>query len=358
MPISVTSLVLGLFAAPAQAGKVAYAADGHAYNPVFSPDGRTIAFEVNPYQGNVDLYLAGLAGTEASAQAVKVALPGGSSPFGGRGHVAASPVWHPDGIVIFEASNPGGKYRLYYRQGLRGSAAELIASAEVSGNLTAAALSADGRKLAFVTDATGQADIQIRDTQTNTLLPLTSSPEAEGYPMFSADGGRVVFQRKRQSSEDIFEIDVASGVEQRVAGGAGDQTRPIYGAGGAILFFDGSRGDEHWDLMSTMRGKTRTLARDVRLPLRARPALSPDGRYVAYAFADPTKSKTVMIAKVDGGGATAVETPFSAVGEPAFGQQGPRTLLAYTALPASGSEWRFLYVADVSDKVDAKASTP
>ncbi|MEN0067918.1 MAG: hypothetical protein AAGA48_37660 [Myxococcota bacterium] len=353
------SLLAGWLAVTtAYAGKVSYAADGHAYNPVFSPDGRTIAFEVNPYQGNVDLYLAGLAGTEPKGQAVKVSLPGTSSKFGGRGHVAASPVWHPDGLVIFEASNPGGKYRLYYRQGLRGSAAELISSKSISGNLTSATLSPDGHRLAFVTDASGQAEIQIRDTQTNKTTPLTRSPEAESYPMFSTDGKRLVFQRKRNSSEDVFEIEVTSGVERQVAGGGGDQTRPIYGADGAVLFFDGSRGEEHWDLVSIVNGKTRVLAKDVRLPLRARPALSADGRYVAFAYADPTKSKKVMIARVDGSRTVALETPFTAVGEPAFGQQGPRTLLAYTALPGEGSDWRFLYVVDVSDKVDSNAKTP
>ncbi|MEM6927240.1 MAG: hypothetical protein AAF602_09940, partial [Myxococcota bacterium] len=318
------SVIGWLLLTSAQAGKVAHGADGHAYNPVFSADGRAIAFEVNPYQGNVDLYLAGLAGTEPSGAAMKVDLPGAASPFGGRGHVAASPVWHPEGFVIFEASNPGGKYRLYYRQGLRGSAAEYISGQQVGGNLTSAALSRDGGKLVFVTDATGQADLRIRDTRTSALTSLTKSPEAESFPVFSLDGRQVVFQRKRQGGEDIFSIDVASGVEQKLAGGSGDQTRPVLGAEGALLFFDGARGDEHWDLVSVVGGKTRTLARDVRLPLRARPALSPDGRHVAFAYSDPTKAKRVMIARVDGSRTVALDTPFSAVGEPAFGQQGPR----------------------------------
>jgi len=352
------SLSLILAASAALAGKVSPPADGHAYNPVFSSDGRTIAFEVNPYQGNVDLYLASLAGTEPSGPPIRVELPGTASPFGGRGHVAASPVWHPDGIVIFEASNPGGKYRLYYRQGLKGSAAELISSRQVPGNLTTAALSPDGHRLAFVTDTSGQADIHVRDTQTNALTSITSSPQAEGYPMFSPDGRRIVFQRERDGSQDVFEIELGSGVERRVVGGPGDQTRPTYGADGAILYFDGARGEDRWDLASVTAGRSKILAKDVRLPLRARPALSADGRHVAFAFADPTRARAVRIARVDGGGVTALETPFTAVGEPAFGIQGQRTLLAYTALPASGSGWRFLYVADVSDKVATNTRKP
>ncbi len=342
----------------ALAGKVSYAADGHAYNPVFSTDGGALAFEVNPYQGDVDLYLASLSGSEATGLAVKVALPGATSPFGSRGRIAASPVWHPEGFVIFEASNPGGKYRLYYRRGLNGSAAEYISNQQLSGNLTQAMLSPRGDKLVFVTDASGQADLQTRDTRTGAVAVLTRSPEAESYPAFSGDGRRVVFSRERSGGEDVFEIEVTSGIERQLAGGHGDQTRPVYAADGAVVFFDGSRGEEHWDLVSVRDGTTRVLARDVRLPLRARPALSPDGRFAAFAYQEPAKAQDVMITRVDGSGSVALETAFTAVAEPAFGRQGSRTLLAYTALPASGSEWRFLYVSDVSDKLGPKTSSP
>ena len=342
----------------ASAGEVPYAAKGHAYNPVFSTDGRAIAFEVNPHQGSVDLYLAALAGTEPSTGAIRIALPGTDSPFGGGGHVAASPAWHPDGIVVFEASNPGRKVRLYYQQGVRGSASELVTGEELAGNLTSVALSPDGRRMAFVSDAAMGTSLVLRDSQTRKLDRLTTSEQPQSNPSFSSDGSRIVFSRRGPEGEDIWEVDLASRAERKLASGLGDQTRPVYGADDVVLYFDGSRGDEHWDLMSVKAKRTRTLARDIRLPLRARPPVTPDGRHVAFTWADPTKSSRVMIARVDGSRTVAHTTPFTAVGEPALAQQGPRTLLAYTALPSKGSEWRFLYVADVSDKVAAKARTP
>ena len=69
---------------------------------------------------------------------------------------------------------------------------------------------------------------------------------------------------------------------------------------GSIVFFDGSRGEDHWDVVSASGGTKVVIAKDVRLPLRARPAVSPDGRWVAYAFSDPTKSDKIMMSKVDG----------------------------------------------------------
>jgi len=59
----------------------------------------------------------------------------------------------------------------------------------------------------------------------------------------------------------------------------------------------------------------------------------------------------VMVAAVDGSKTVEITTDFTACGEPAMGQQGGRMLLAFTALPSSGSDWRFLSVRDISDKL-------
>ena len=87
----------------------------------------------------------------------------------------------------------------------------------------------------------------------------------------------------------------------------------------------------------------------MRLPLRARPALSPDGQWVAYGFDDPTKSTYIEVQSVDGSKKVQIKSNFTACGEPAITKQGDRILLAYTALPSSDSDWRFLYVQDITD---------
>ena len=86
-------------------------------------------------------------------------------------------------------------------------------------------------------------------------------------------------------------------------------------------------------------------------PFRARPALSPDGRYVAFAYADPRRDDAIVLARTDGETTVVIETKYRAVAEPALGRQGERTLLAFTALPASGSEYRSLYFVDITDRL-------
>ena len=147
-------------------------------------------------------------------------------------------------------------------------------------------------------------------------------------------------------------MSIATAEESQLVAGSGDQTRPAYAANGSVVFFDGSRGDDHWDVVAAgSDGRRRTLARDIRLPLRARPAVSPDGQWVAYTFKDPALDSKVVLSRVDGSQTIEISTEFTACGEPALGRQGGRDILAFTALPRSGSDWRFLYVIDVDDRI-------
>ncbi len=339
-------------AVDASAGQVRYSGEGHAYHPTWSMDGRFIAFEVNSQSGGgIDLYLAEVTG-DLAKDAVRVALPGGGSPFGGSGQVAVNAVWQKDGYVVFEASNQGGNFRIYYRKDSGGSPGELIQVNEVPGNLTFPAVSPDAQRVAFVSDQSGSGDIKVRDSRTGQITQVTSNPSAELFPIFSQDGTKLLFTRKHDGGQDVFEIAASAGAsEVSVASGGGDQTRPSYAAGGFLTYFDGSRGEDHWDLVAVGGGNKRTVARDVRLPLRARPAQSPDGQWVAYTWNDPTKGDKVVLARVDGSKTVEVDTEFTACGEPALTQANGRTVLAFTALPSSGADWRFLYLMDVTSKL-------
>lgn len=342
-----------LLVSSALAGPVRFEGEGHAQHPVWSNDGRFLAFEVNKYAGgDIDLYIASVTG-DVAKDGIRVTLPGGASPFGGTGQVVVNPVWHPkEGMAVFEGSNQGGQFRIYYRQATGGAAFELIQTTELPGDLTFPSISPDGKTAAFVSDATGAGDIRLRDTQTGRLTQLTTSPVSEMFPLFSADGSLMLFTRKNDGGQDVYEIPVAGGAETQVVGGSGDQTRAAYGAGDSVVYFDGNRGEEHWDLVSMNgEGTRKVLAKDVRLPVRARPALSPDGLWAAFTYSDPTKDRKIVLTRIDGSRTVDVDTEFTACGEPALSVQGGRTLLAFTALPSSGSDWRFLTVMDVTDRI-------
>ena len=139
------ALLSGLFAgslfwsSSAMAGQVRFDGTGHVMHPVFSADGKHVAYEVNRLAGQVDLFISDLNGVVAK-DGLKVAIPGGSA-FGESDRVAANPVWHPSGIIVFEGSSDGGQYRLYYYQPGVGMASEMIPSKDVPGHITFPAIS-------------------------------------------------------------------------------------------------------------------------------------------------------------------------------------------------------------------------
>ena len=94
-----------------------------------------------------------------------------------------------------------------------------------------------------------------------------------------------------------------------------------------------------------------TIARNVRLPLRAQPSLSADGQWVAYGVSDPEQSHKIFVTRVDGGQTIRIDTGLVAAGEPALTTNGGQTYLAFTALPKAGADWRQLHTVNITNQM-------
>jgi hypothetical protein len=131
----------------------------------------------------------------------------------------------------------------------------------------------------------------------------------------------------------------------------GDQTRPVW-AGDEVVYFSSERGGDHWDIRAVngTGGASRLVLRDVRLPVRAGPALTPDGGHVVAVSSDPVRGDRIQIVALDGSGSVEIETGLVACGEPAVVESNGRTWLAFTALPAAGADWRGLHVLDITGR--------
>ena len=333
----------------ARATTVEAGAAGHAYNPTWSPDGKWLAFELDPYEGSVDLYVVAVDGTRATGAPRRIALPGATSAFSTQSSVAASPIWHPGGHLVFEGSNAGGAMRLYYWAPNR-QAVELLGASKAAGDLSWPAVSSDGKKMAFVSDATGNGDLYVWTQAANEVALRVASTFSEMAPRFEPASARIAYSRKNLGGEDLFVAD-AAGASSAWAGGNGDQTRPVW-ADGSLVYFTNERGADHWDIAVASGPKSkRIVARDVRLPLRAPPALSPDGKWVAYAVADPKRSNRIVLAALDGSASAEIPSDRVACGEPAIGRSGDKLVLAFTALPHEGADWRQLELVDVTGQL-------
>lgn len=327
------------------ATRVGFDGQGHALTPSFSPDGRWLAFEVHRFVGDVDLFTLDTLG---SGPALQVRLPGSQGGPGGL-HQFLDPTWHPQGVLVFQGSETGARSRLYYATTSGLTAAQLMDLKTAPGELSFPVVSPDGQEVAFVSDHTGRGDIRSWNRTTGLTAFHTRTPEEERYPAWSPTGQDLAFSRRERGTEALYLVE-PSGQERVLAGREGDQTRPAWVDEHTLLYFDGSRGQGAWDLRSVQRtGADTVLAQGVRLPERARPALSPDGRWVAWCLRDPDRDDAVWVRDLSSGREVELQVQGERVGEPALGQLEDRVLLAWTALPDASANWRELYFADVTD---------
>ena len=212
--------------ASAHAGEVAHTAQGHAQSPVWSPDGKFLAYEVNYFGLWSYLVVVSPMGGSIAGSALKVKMPGSSGPFSSNQSMVNS-TWHPQGYLIFSGSNEEGKYRVYMTQPPNVAAIELLAKTQAPGDLSFPAVSADATMVAFVSDQTGDGDVQIYQSTTGKVVQATSSGGAEVYPTFSSDGQSVFYNRKVNMQLDIYTTNLATKEAKILVKGSGDQTRPV-----------------------------------------------------------------------------------------------------------------------------------
>lgn len=348
------SLLLLVWSGLAGAVEVTWSGGGHASNPQFSPDGAWLAFEVNNNADKVDLYLVRLNAGNPTQPATRVTIPGGGSSFSASGSYTANPTWVTGGGLFFEAANPGGQTRIYYVTPGGAAPVEFLASSAAPGMLAWPAVSSDGTKVAFTSSATGSGDVYVLDRSANKVSAAFRTDTSENAPRFCSDNTTMVFTRKNYGSEDVFTWKLGSAETTPLTGatGNGDQTRPFCTASN-VVFFSNIRGDEHWDIVSVpiAGGDGATLARDIRLPLRATPALTPDGLSVVYTSSVPAQDNLVYVTRLDGSGTKSINTGLSAVGEPDIIVVNGRTYLTFTALPSSGADWRQLHILDITGQI-------
>lgn len=347
-------MIAAWLVAAAWAAPVSFPGGGHAENPQWSPDGAWLAFEVNNHADQVDLWVVSVAGGVPKVPQ-KVTLAGGStSNFSSGARFAANPTWVPGGGLLFEGGTAAGVVRLYFATaGSAVPAAEYLSTARLAGNLAWPAVSPSGQVVAFTSSATGAGDIYLYQVKDGSVSRAFNSELPENAPRFSPEGTSLVFSRKVQGTEDLAAWSVGTTVIQPLQAGNHDQTRPRY-AGSKVVYFTGERGGDHWDVAvaDATPGATRTIvARDVRLPSRSPPQLSPDGRSVVYASMNPGQDHQVMVTRLDGSATVTLDTGLVAVADPTLVAAGGRTYLAFTALPAVGSTWRQLHVLDVTGKL-------
>lgn len=167
--------------------------------PMFSPDGRHIAYAHSDEKGT-DIFVANVT-ERGSAQRLTV----------GRFADNLSPTYSPDGRRIAFISTRSGPPQLYV-MGADGTDQELFAPFDYgsTGSSNAPEWSPDGSQVVFHREVNGTPQVMVLKVASKQVLQLTSSGRNED-PTWAPDGRHVAFISDRSGQRQIWVIDSESG---------------------------------------------------------------------------------------------------------------------------------------------------
>ena len=130
---------------------------------------------------------------------------------------------------------------------LGGGVAEKVL--EDAGGVTRPRWSPDATQLVYATNANGERGLRIHSLATGTTSALTDGRFLDLHPAWHPAGGRIVFASdRRDTGLDIWEADLATGLQWRMSDRAGDETEPTWSNDGRDLLYI-HHADEAWSLI-------------------------------------------------------------------------------------------------------------
>jgi Tol biopolymer transport system component/DNA-binding winged helix-turn-helix (wHTH) protein len=243
------------------------------FSPVFSPDGRSIAF-IRAIEGAVrDIYVMPAGGCEPRQ-------------LTHDRHIVDSLTWSPDSNSIIFSSDRGGSFGLW-KVAVRGGEPERLAvgtedafqpavsrtahrllytqssatwsilgfrlrpngeagkpSVLASSTLqdSAPALAPDGSRFAFQSWRSGAQELWIASKEGLNLRQLTSGGSGlTGSPAFSPDGQQIAFDSRPEGHSHIFVVAAAGGTPRQLTSGSSNDILPRWSADGQSVYFASNR---------------------------------------------------------------------------------------------------------------------
>jgi Tol biopolymer transport system component len=163
--------------------------------PTWSPDGQRLAFH-GERDGELDIWVIN---QDGSGRKQLTDSPGDD----------AHPSWSPDGTSIAFTSERGGKPDIWV---MKADGSDPVNLTNTQSRDRYPMWSPDGARIAFNTNRDGNQEIYVMNADGSNPVNVSRSPGSkEGLADWSPDGKRLVFYSNRAGSQDIYLLDLATG---------------------------------------------------------------------------------------------------------------------------------------------------
>jgi serine/threonine-protein kinase len=271
---------------------------GTPHSPVWSPDGRWIAFvSGNPQYPN----FANLA-----PSSIWVVRAAGGEPIRLTDDrpLHTSPVWTPDSRgLLYVSDRDGGRDIYFVRLSRSGAAAGAPVRLTTGLHPHTIGLSADGQRLVYgvYTESSNVVAIGLQPRRSVSLRdarPVTSGSQVIEAFSISPDGRWLVFDSNRNGNQDIWRMPLdRGGPPEPLSTSPEDEFQPAYSPDGTLISFHATRSGSVRDMyVMPANGGQRTRI-EVPTPNNLTPRLSPDGRALVYIVWAQGGETSVVVAR-------------------------------------------------------------
>jgi serine/threonine-protein kinase len=250
--------------------------------PAWSPDDKVVAFVLNNNQ-----FLFGATIGNIAPSSVWLVRGDGGNPvrITDDTHLNTSPVWVPDGTLLFVSSLGGN--RDIYMQRVRSNLSADGEPVRLTTGLNAHTISIDhsGKTIAYSVFNTSaniwSTPIPQGSVESPKLLPVTSGSQTIESFAVSPDEKWIAYDSNLNGNQDIFKIPIAGGDAQQLTHNRADNFQPSWSPNGReIAFHSLEKGNRDIYVMDPNGGNLAPVVATPREELVA--VWAPDGQWISF----------------------------------------------------------------------------